>query len=206
MSYKAGSFDAARFKDEFGLETVDESKAYSEGSSTGTKQTGALGTYMTKDDYNRLKNSDKVWKAYAAVNGKDAAEKKREGGDMSLNTLDSLMDKLSIDKPKEEAAPEPTPSKPVQVERSPEFAHAKARVQQYTDDVTSGRTGKELFGKAPDSTSFLDRYKLRLGERLENGNYLSKKAETSKDSSILNSDDPAIQEAEDTQNELRIDY
>ena len=205
MSYKTGSFDAARFKDEFGLKTVDESKAYSEGSTTGTKQTGALGTYITKEDYERLKGSDKVWDAYASIHGKDAAESKRQQGDMSINTFDALMDKLSIDKPNE-AAPEPTSSKPPQVERSPEFAHAKARVQQYTDDVTSGRTGKELFGEAPDSTSFLDRYKLRLGERLENGNYLSKRAKASKDSSIVNSDDPAIQEAEDMQNELRIDY
>ena len=100
--YKKGTFDADKFQDVFGLSTVDESEAYSEGSGTGSKQTGALGTYMSEKDYNRLKDSDEVWDAYASVNGSDAMNKKRDGGSMSLNTLDALMDDLSVAKQTEE--------------------------------------------------------------------------------------------------------
>lgn len=57
------------------------------------------------------------------------------------------------------------------MEMSPEYAHAKARVAQFKEDELSGRTAEELFGDAPDSSNFLDRYKLKLGERLANGNY-----------------------------------
>ena len=56
-------------------------------------------------------------------------------------------------------------------EMSPEYAEAKARISQYQEDVASGRTADELYGDAPDSSSFLDRYRMKLGERLENGNY-----------------------------------
>ena len=59
---------------------------------------------------------------------------------------------------------------PQNVEMSPEYANAKARVAQYGEDVASGRTAEELFGTA-DAGEFLDRYKMKLGERLENGNY-----------------------------------
>ena len=104
------------------------------------------------------------------------------------------------------------PKKEEKIEMSPEYAHAKARVQQYTDDVTSGRTGKELFGEAPDSTSFMDRYKLHLGERLENGNYRPKKYATGdssildKNSSMLTSDEAAIAELNREEKDPREDY
>ena len=42
---------------------------------------------------------------------------------------------------------------------------------QYQEDIASGRSAEELFGQAPDETSFLERYRLKLGERLSNGNY-----------------------------------
>ena len=64
----------------------------------------------------------------------------------------------------------PTEFDPKTMEMSPEYAHAKARVSQYKEDVASGRTAEELFGTA-DAGEFLDRYKMKLGERLENGNY-----------------------------------
>jgi len=65
-----------------------------------------------------------------------------------------------------------------EMEMSPEYAEAKARISQYQEDVASGRTAEELFGTAPDSSSFLDRYRMKLGERLENGNYRPPKVET----------------------------
>ena len=135
MSYKQNSFDAQQFQDVFGLKSVDEGKAYSEGSTTGTKQTGALGTYMTKKDYNRLKNDDKVWDAYASVHGKEAAASKREKGPMSINTLDSLMDDLSADA--KETAPTPKAPKPKEefVEASPEIVEAKERVKAYEKEM-----------------------------------------------------------------------
>ena len=160
MSYKAGSFDAARFKDEFGLETVDEGEAYSEGSTTGTKQVGAIGTYMTKDDYNRLKDSDKVWDAYAAINGEEAAKKKRESGDMSINTLDGLMDKLSVDKPKEKASigkekEKYVPSEKIKqaVERVEKFEQNDYNIFDPADNVSDGDSSAQ---------HYLEQYKLNL--------------------------------------------
>ena len=58
------------------------------------------------------------------------------------------------------------------VELSPRLATARARASQYEEDRVSGQAAKDLYD--PDNHSaqgFLDRYKLKLGERLENGNY-----------------------------------
>ena len=59
------------------------------------------------------------------------------------------------------------------VELSPRLATARARAAQYEEDRVSGQAAKDLYD--PDNHSaegFLDRYKLKLGKRLENGNYL----------------------------------
>lgn len=172
--YKQGSFDAAKFKDVFGLSSVDEDKAYSDGSSTGTKQVAALGTYLTKSDYNRLKNDDKVWDAYASVNGQDAADKKRESGAMSINTLDALMDDLSAKKPEEAEEVAPTePRKPYA--KSPELAHAEARIKTHEEDVWSGKYSSDLYDMDykphAAATNFLDRYRMNLGSKLADGLY-----------------------------------
>ena len=79
--------------------------------------------------------------------------------------------------PKEEAAVEepiadkvvPEPEKEPEIKTSSEYADAKARATQWEEDASSGRKGQKLFEKAADSTNFLDRYKMQLGERLENG-------------------------------------
>ena len=60
------------------------------------------------------------------------------------------------------------------VEVSPRLATARARASQYEEDRVSGQAAKDLYD--PDNHSaqgFLDRYKLKLGEKLENGNYSS---------------------------------
>ena len=58
------------------------------------------------------------------------------------------------------------------VELSPRLATARARAAQYEEDRVSGQAAKDLYD--PDNHSaegFLNRYKIKLGDRLENGNY-----------------------------------
>ena len=58
------------------------------------------------------------------------------------------------------------------VEVSERLATARARASQYEEDRISGQAAKDLYD--PDNHSaegFLNRYKLKLGKRLENGNY-----------------------------------
>lgn len=60
-------------------------------------------------------------------------------------------------------------------ELSPKLAHAKARVQQHEQDITSGKYTSDLYDMdyRPDGAqSFLNRYKDKLGKRLDNGNYI----------------------------------
>ena len=142
MSRFAGEkLNAADFKDIFGLEGVAEDQAYSGGSTTGTKQVGALGTYMTENDYNRLKNDDTVWDAYAGVYGKDAAAAKREGSDgLSINALDGLFDKLSV------GAAAPTPETSVEEPTvNPETQAAIDRATAYEADLPN--FGTDIFGE-----------------------------------------------------------
>ena len=58
------------------------------------------------------------------------------------------------------------------VELSPRLATARARAAQYEEDRVSGQAAKDLYDPGNNSAEgFLERYKMRLGERLENGNY-----------------------------------
>ena len=165
--------DAQGFKDTFGLSAVAEDKAYQKDSSTGTKQVAALGTYMTKDDYNRLKNDDNVWDAYAQVRGESAMEEKRERGDMSLNTLDALMDDLSAgkaDKPVEETTPEPTKLSNTanKALAYTEAYESFARDPMSDDNPISGRVEMQA-GNLGARQKFMDSYKLNLQKRMEPG-------------------------------------
>ena len=177
MSRFAGEkLNAADFKDIFGLEGVAEDQAYSKGSTTGTKQVGALGTYMTESDYNRLKNDDTVWDAYAAVNGEDAAAAKREGNQdgLSINALDGLFDKLS----EGAAAPPTTGGDEPTVQ--PETQAAIDRATAYEADLPNfgtdvfGERNTEVYGYdydwqngirpegTPGAQEFADKYKLAV--------------------------------------------
>ena len=72
-------------------------------------------------------------------------------------------------KPKDGGGDE-TPDK--EVELSPRLATARARVAQYEADRVSGQAAKDLYDPENNpAEGFLERYKMRLGERLENGNY-----------------------------------
>ena len=65
---------------------------------------------------------------------------------------------------------EATPDK--DVELSPRLATARARAAQFEEDRVSGQFAKDLYDPGNNSAEgFLERYKLKLGERLENGNY-----------------------------------
>jgi len=58
-------------------------------------------------------------------------------------------------------------------ELSPRLATARARALQYQDDLVSGQAAKDLYEPEDNpAEGFLERYKLRLGEKLANGNYL----------------------------------
>ena len=61
-----------------------------------------------------------------------------------------------------------------EVELSPRLATARARAAQYEEDRVSGQAAKDLYD--PDNNSaegFLERYKMKLGKQLDNGNYLT---------------------------------
>jgi hypothetical protein len=58
------------------------------------------------------------------------------------------------------------------VEVSSRLATARARAAQYEEDRVSGQSAKDLYNPGDNpGQGFLDRYKMKLGERLENGNY-----------------------------------
>ena len=108
-------------------------------------------------------------KATKAFNGELEAAGRAGGFDPStFNTAGDVQNALqALDAPKEEKAAELK-----DIELSPRLATARARAAQYEEDRVSGQAAKDLY--SPDENpaqGFLDRYKLRLGERLENGNY-----------------------------------
>ena len=138
MKYEPGSYTAKHFKKQFGLSSVKEKNAYSEGSTTGTKQLEGVGTYLTKEDYEKNKNSDKTWEAYAKVNGQEAADAKREGNPdgLSINAFDSLMDSLAKEGGgDEERFYDKTPE---EYEYSQPIQDAKERVSKFQQDRMSG--------------------------------------------------------------------
>jgi len=141
--FSVGGFRAQDFENVFGLSSVDEDQAYSKGSTTGTKQVGGLGTYLTEDDFKRNRNSDKIWKAYAAIYGEDAARDKREGNPdgLSINALDALYDKLAanVEKPAEEVKKTP------QYYRSEDSARQAAAAKSYRANILPN-AGSILFG------------------------------------------------------------
>ena len=128
--FARGTYDADKFKKEFGIQAVSAEDAMTKGSSTGAKNVDAIGHYLDEKTYNRLKNDDKVWKAYGSVFGKKEAAKKREKGALTINALDGLMDRLSAEKP--EAEPTPEPPKPMKdIVLSPEAQKINQTVKDW---------------------------------------------------------------------------
>ena len=74
------------------------------------------------------------------------------------------------------------------VELSPRLATAKARAAQYEEDRVNGQAAKDLYDSDNNpAEGFLERYKLKLGEQLENGMYRDRKHGTSGESSVNSS-------------------
>ena len=116
-NYTRNSMNAEDLKKHFGLQDgsdVGSGFNASAGASDSDKTKGnaLLGDgYLTNDQYEKLRNSEKVWKAYAAIEGKAAADEKRESNSdgLSINALDGLLDNLTT---KKEEAQETTTEKP----------------------------------------------------------------------------------------------
>ena len=68
--------------------------------------------------------------------------------------------------PEEETGPPPV------TVYSPRLAGSRAFVAQYEEDMMNGQAAKDLYEPSTNPTDgFLDRYKLKLGNPLESGNY-----------------------------------
>ena len=105
-------------------------------------------------------------KKYAAA-GFDVKAIDMDGGDFTNSNI--------AIKPSDFKGGGDAPSGPTEL--SPELAHAKARVQQHEQDIVSGKYTSDLYDMdyRPDGAqSFLNRYKEKMGKKLENGNYLEK--------------------------------
>lgn len=92
-----GKMDTDALLEQFGIKAGDST--WAEGSTTGIKGNPVLGEgYLDEKDYDRLKNSDAVWEAYAAQHGQEAMEAKREGNPegLSINALDSRWNFLTL--------------------------------------------------------------------------------------------------------------
>ena len=89
-----------------------------------------------------------------------------------------------FDKEEEEPVADPGPELPVV--QSPKLAEARARVAQREEDRVSGQMAEDLYGPADGSTpnafSFMERYRSRLGEKLESGYYVKNDVPTNKHS------------------------
>ena len=151
-NYTRNSMNAEDLKNHFGLQDgsdVGSGFNASAGASDSDKTKGnaLLGDgYLTNDQYEKLRNSEKVWKAYAAIEGKAAADEKRESNSdgLSINALDGLLDNLTA---KKEEAQETTTEKPKgPIEYSDEIKQAVSRVRSYENDVLSGKTSQEIYG------------------------------------------------------------
>ena len=166
MAWEQGSFGKEELKKELGLTAGDST--YSTGSSTGVKGNALLGKgYLSESDTKRLLGNSQLKKAFVASGGDpDSYE--------TINDVDTAIDyltKAEDDTPKEETSKEPLK----EIEVSPRLATARARAAQYEADRVSGQAAKDLYdsGNNP-ADGFLERYKLKLGEQLENGNYRPK--------------------------------
>ena len=160
--FTAGGMTAEDFNKEFGLSKVAEGDAYSEGSTTGTKQVGGLGTYLTEDDFNRNRNSDKTWDAYASIYGEDAAKSKREGNEdgLSINALDALYDKLA------KGGGETTaPAKAKEKVQSYTLSKARAMTDAYETDFRPNLGNMMFDPEYKGGQKFLDKYMSNLERR-----------------------------------------
>ena len=96
------------------------------------------------------------------------------------------------------------------IELSPRLATARARASQYEEDRVSGQAAKDLYDSDNHSAQgFLDRYKMKLGERLENGNYKKPDASATNSSKVASGENDVSMDASEfsrTGKDNRKDY
>ena len=163
MAWEQGSFGKEELKKELGLTAGNSS--YSTGSSTGVKGNALLGKgYLSESDTKRLLGNSQLKEAFVASGGDpDSYE--------TINDVDTAIDYLTKDK--EDTPKKDTFKAPLkEIEVSPRLATARARAAQYEEDRVSGQAAKDLYDPGNNAAEgFLERFKLKLGDRLENGNY-----------------------------------
>ena len=175
-NYKSGAWgkgklDAEGLASKYGLDRSQEGRG--EGHVWGRKADGSE-VYIGKTNMGLAGNKDLIaghakQANSAEVNHSGVPEDLSSYGDIKgalLTEFDAGGGGDKGDAPVEPEAP---------VSVSPKLATARARVQQYEEDVLSGKTpfGKKSF-EENDGPSFLERYKLKLGEQDDKGNYMDK--------------------------------
>ena len=151
MAFEAGQASWKDLIKGFGIEKIEDAGRnfnadMMEGEKgDGTFQLGDSDTaYLTEETWEKNRNSDKTWDAYANVYGQEAADKKREGNEdgLSASAFDGLMDKL-YEGGKEEEIAEIAPSFN-EAKFSPQVQEAMERSQAYRERNWS----QEVYGKS----------------------------------------------------------
>ena len=130
------------------------------------------GSFYQIDGFKREQNDDldtdqgKVFSSALEADAKSANDSYDPSTFNTATDVENALRQLSGDEKEQAEAPLKD------VELSPRLATARARASQYEEDRVSGQAAKDLYDSDNHSAQgFLDRYKLKLGERLENGNY-----------------------------------
>jgi len=168
--YSLGSFTKDQLINEFGLQDgsdVGSGFNADAGATDGnmTKSNKLLGEgYLTNEQYEKLKGSDKVRQAYSDLHGQEAAAKKFKDGYISINTMDALFDDLAADRVIEEAAPAVEVVEEPAIQYSPELGKALAYKKTFEENLLgAGRVGDYLFARDDSvQNDFNDAYNLNL--------------------------------------------
>ena len=138
-------------------------KASGAGSQKGTDR------FSAEDIRNMFSERGDLSKAEGAQMVLDYAKKAGSAGSRMGGGSERELDKLRGYLNEKPEKTETEPDEPIEFVNSPKVAHAKARLSQWKEDVLSGKTGTDSGTNAQSSgndaaDSFLDRYKLKLGE------------------------------------------
>ena len=141
---------------------------------------GPDGKFYKIDGFKREKKDDLDTDQGAAFKSSLQADAKAANSAYDPTTFNTATDvenalrQLGTTEKKEEVKEGPT-------ELSSRLATARARAAQYEEDRVSGQLAKDLYDSENNpSSGFLERYKMKLGERLDNGRYLEPSTNPSK--------------------------
>lgn len=146
---------------------------------------GPDGSYYKIDGFSREKNDGLDTDKGAVFKSSLEADGRAAGFDpTTFNTATDVENALAaIGAPTPEKGPAATG--PVAV--SPELAEAKARVQQWDEDIYSGKHTAKLYDmdyRPGVGESFLDKYKKRLGTKTTDGLYVNDSFQKAMDTSM----------------------